>query len=63
MSEVNRREKTAIYIGGGFVMAIIVWAIVAVLRAEGLLDYKLGVALVAVAAWDLARRRMRKTRP
>ena len=62
MNGVNRREKTAIYIGGVFVMAIIVWAMVAALRADGLLDYKLGFALVAVLAWDLMRRRMRKTR-
>jgi hypothetical protein len=53
-------EKTALYLGGAFMVAIMVWASIAFMRAEEMLDWRLAGALVVVTTIELVRRRQRK---
>ena len=61
VTEIRRAEKVAIYAGGAFVIAIIVWVMVAFMRAEGMLDRNLAIG--AAAVWNLMRLRSRKQKP
>ena len=50
-------EKVAIYCGGAFAIAITLWVFIAFMRAEGILDLRMGLIGLIIVLLDRPWRR------